>query len=322
MNKPPVDSRSQVGQSSRDTGERLVYVMPEEILKGSWDNQVSLRELLGIIWRGKWLIVAMTAAFAALSVAYALLATEWYRAEVLLVPAEERTTPSLAGQLGELAALAGVSVGGGDATEAIATLRAREFARGFIEDYALVQVFFANEWDGAASRWRGQDPAEWPDVRDAVRYFHDKVLRVSVDRQSGLVTLAIEWTDPEVAAEWAAALVHRLNTKLRDRALSEAQVNVAYLQEELAQTTVVTLQQSISRLLESEMQKLMLARGSDEFAFRIIDQTGPPKFRERPKRRIIAVFGTMLGGVLGVIAVFFAHALRSDELSMTSEVQS
>jgi hypothetical protein len=76
------------------------------------------------------------------------MAREWYRAEVLLAPADEKDSASLGGQLGGLAALAGVRVGsGGESAEAIAVLRSREFAREFIEDFDLLTVFFADEWD-------------------------------------------------------------------------------------------------------------------------------------------------------------------------------
>ena len=294
--------------------QRLVYVMPEGMYPGD-DRQISLRELWDILWRGKWLIVAMTVVFAALAVVYALLATEWYRADVLLAPSEERSTPALGGQLGGLAALAGVTVGGGDSAQALAALRSREFAREFIEEYSLLPVLFADEWDEQAQRWRASDPEDWPDIRDAVRFFHRAVLKVSEDRQTNLVTLGIEWKDPEVAAEWANVLVQRLNQRLRERALREAEANVAYLQQELAQTTVVTLQQSIGRLLESELQKLMLARGNEEFAFRIMDPAQAPKERLRPKRSLIAVVGTMLGGMFGVFLVFLLHAVRGNEPS-------
>ena len=294
--------------------QRLVYVMPDGVFPGD-ERQVSLRELWSILWNGKWLIVAATVVFAVLSVVYALLATEWYRADVLLAPSEERSTPALGGQLGGLAALAGVTVGGGDSVQAVATLRSREFAREFIDEFSLLPILFADEWDEEAQRWRAADPEDSPDIRDAVRFFHEAVLKVSEDRQTNLVTLGIEWKNPDVAAEWANVLVQRLNLRLRARALREAEANVAYLQQELAQTTVVTLQQSIGRLLESELQKLMLARGNEEFAFRIMDPAQAPKERVRPKRALIAVVGTMLGGMLGVFLVFLLHAVRGSESS-------
>jgi LPS O-antigen subunit length determinant protein (WzzB/FepE family) len=55
----------------------------------------------------------------------------------------------------------------------------------------------------------------------------------------------------------------------------------------------------------------MLARGNEDFAFRIIDEASPPKVRVRPKRALIAVIGTFLGGVLGVFGVLTVHAMRS-----------
>lgn len=308
-----MDERSKPARTRDGVGERLVYVMPEQGLVGPAGDEISLRELWSILWTGRWWIIAVTALFAMAAVAYALLASEWYRAEVLLTPADEKATTSLGGQLGGLAALAGVNVGrGGDSAEAVAVLKSREFARDFIEDFDLLKVFFADDWDAERQRWRTDDPRKTPDVRDAVKYFHDRVLRVSEDRQTGMVSLAIEWTEPELAAEWANALVRRLNSRLRERALREAGANVAYLQAEIARTNVVTLQQSIGRLLESELQKLMLARGNEDFAFRIVDAASPPKERVRPKRTLISIIGTLLGGAVGVFSVLIAHAMRAD----------
>jgi uncharacterized protein involved in exopolysaccharide biosynthesis len=306
-NQPPTEKPSQIESVAQGSGERLVYIVPEEFVgKG---DEISLRDMWEILWRRKLLVGAITAAFAIASVLFALLQVHWYRAEVLLAPADARTAPSLGAQLGGLAALAGVSVGGDGSVEALATLQSREFARAFIEEFELLPVFFADDWDEDIGQWRGPDPAEWPDIRDAVRFFHENVLRVAEDRQSLLVTMSVEWTDPVVAAQWAEALVKRLNVRLRERALSEAESNVAYLQAELAQTNVVTLQQSIGRLLESELQKLMLARGNEEFAFRVIDAAEVPKVPSRPKRTLIVVIGTLLGGVLGVLSAFVASAV-------------
>lgn len=291
--------------------ERMVYVMPEQGFRTA-DDEISLRELWDILWRGKWLVIVLTALFAGGSVVYAMQAEEWYRAEVLLAPADEKSTSALGGQLGGLAALAGVTVGGGDSAEAVAVLESRELARNFIEDRNLLRVFFLEDWDSGAGKWLGDDPEDWPEIRDAVKYFHENILSVNQDPRSGLVTVAIEWIDPEDAADWANNLVRRLNSRLRERALAEAETNVDYLRSELNQTNVITLQQSIGRLLESELQKLMLARGNEEFAFKVIDAASPPRDRVRPKRALIAVVGTLLGGMLGVFVVFIRHAMRAE----------
>lgn len=306
------NEQDRVGQGPANPRDRLVYVMPEQFAHDTAGGEIDLRQLWRIVWAGKWQIIALTFLFASASVGYAFLATEWYRAEVLLAPADQKSPPAIGGQLSGLAALAGVSIGGGDSVDALATLRSRELALEFVRDRDLIPTFFAHKWDSAAKRWKRDDPLRRPDERDAIRFFHEKVLRVSEDRRTGLITLVIEWKEPEQAAAWAMDLVERANSRLRQRALLEAETNVAFLRQELAQTNVVTLQQAIGRLLENELQKLMLARGNHEFAFRVIDAAQPPKFRSRPQRAFVVVIGTLAGGFLGFLWVFISNALRPE----------
>lgn len=311
----PDDGDTRAENSAQEQAQGLVYVSPASIFSGASDDRISLRQIGQILWRGKATIVAAVIIFAIGSIAYALLAKEIFRAEVLLAPAEEQSAPIVGGQLGGLAALAGVNVGERTAVEALAVLQSREFARNFIEQLNLMPVFFEQHWDAANKRWKVADPAEAPDIRDGVKFFHKSILKVAEDRSSGLVTVAVEWTDPDTAAEWANVLVRRLNDRLRERALQEAETNVTYLQSELASSNLVTLQESIGRLLESELQQLMLAKGNAEFAFKILDPAVSPKQRERPKRALIAIVGTMLGGLLGVFAVLVVYAGRAGAAS-------
>ena len=305
------EGRTRPDDVAQIPAEGLVYVSPGPVFPGVSNDKISLRQIWRILWRGKGTVIAATTIFALGSIAYALLATEIYRAEVLLAPAAEQSTPMIGGQLGGLAALAGLSVGEGNDVVSLAVLQSREFARDFIEQLDLMPIFFEEEWDAEKNRWREDDPTKAPDVRDGVKFFHEEIFEVSEERRTGLVTLAIEWTDPDVAAEWASILVHRLNDRLRERALQEAQTNVAYLQSEMAKATLVTLQESIGRLLEAELPKLMLAKGNEEFAFKIVDPAVPPRERVRPKRALTAIIGTILGGLLGIFIVLVGHSGRA-----------
>jgi uncharacterized protein involved in exopolysaccharide biosynthesis len=304
-----------LSQAKHGKDERLVYVMPVENLAETSSDEISLVELAGVLWKGRGLILGVTLLFASISLAYAVLATEWYQAEVLLAPAEEKTTAAFGGQLGGLAALAGVSSGSAARFESLAVLQSRDLAREFIEEFDLLRVFFADRWDEATGSWTGDESKNGLEIRDAVSYFHANVLRVSQDRQSGLVTVSIQWTNPAIAVAWADAIVSRANAKLRERALREAETNVAYLEAELARTSVVALQQSIGRLLESELEKLMLARGNDEFAFRVVDAAAAARTPVRPKRVLIVLFGTLLGGIVAMFVVMLRHAFSSRDRS-------
>ncbi len=270
-----------------------------------------LLALAHVVWRGRWLVVVVTAAFSLASIAYALLATEWYEAEVLLAPTDARSMDGLSSQFGGLASLAGIDLDSQGTAEPIAALRSRMFVREFIEERNLLPVLYAEEWDSENSRWASDDPDERPDIRDAVRLFREDILRVSEDSKTGLVTVGVEWTDAETAVDWASALVERLNARMRQRALEEAEKNVEYLRSELKDVNVVAIQQSIGRLLETELQKMMLAKGNEEFSFRVIDPATPPKYRSRPKRTLLVITSTLLGGMLGVFAVILRRRLQA-----------
>jgi LPS O-antigen subunit length determinant protein (WzzB/FepE family) len=266
-----------------------------------YDDEIDLWQLWDTIWSGRWLIIAITSLFAVGGVTYALIAQEWFRAEVVLAPADKKGGMSGAlSQLGGLASLAGVSIGGGDNNEPLAVLKSKDFAREFITDMKLMPVLLRD--------WRGDKE---PDIRDALKFFTEQVRTVTDDKKTGLVTLGVRWKEADTAALWANEMVKRLNDRMRNQALIEAERNVAYLQKEMAATSVVSLQQSMGRVLEGEMQKLMLARGNEQFAFKVIDRATPPKLRDAPKRALIAIVATLAGGFLGILAVFLRQALRN-----------
>ena len=280
--------------------------------KGRLHGEVDLLEITRMLWVERWFVVGVALLFVCLGAAYAWLATPWYRAEVLLIPAESMTNQGLAAQLGQfggLAGLAGINLGSSDKTEPLAILKSRDFAASFIERRQLLTVLFADKWDPATQQWRSSRGRE-PDVRDAVHYFEKRVRRVSEDRKTGLVSLVIEWKDPEAAAEWANELASQINRQTRERALETASSNIAYLQSEMKATNVVSLQQAIGRLLESEMQQLMLARGNEEFAFRVIDRAMVPKRSFKPKRLVAIVGAPVVGVFLAIFILLVRESYR------------
>ena len=117
-----------------------------------YDDEIDLRELFGVLWAGSRKIIAITAVFAFVSVIYALLVPNQYKAIALLAPAQSSGggLSGALGQLGGLASLAGVSIGGGESSEAqIAQeiMKSWNFIEGFIKENDLaVEVFAAEGW--------------------------------------------------------------------------------------------------------------------------------------------------------------------------------
>ncbi len=270
---------------------------------------LNIVDVAGVLWAAKGLIVAVTLLCTLGAAVYAFLAPQWYRADVLLKPTDAKQTQGILSQLGSLsglASLAGLNLNDNRVSESIATLQSRELLGGFIQDQNLLPVLFARKWDAQAKRWKSSDPDDQPDLRDGIKYFKDHVFAVEEDKKNGLVTVQVDWKDPKIAAQWANMLVDRVNDSMRARALALSEYNVDYLKLELTQSTVLAMQQSIGRVLESELQKLLLAKEDKEYAFKILDHAQPPRQRYWPKRPwVIAA-----AAVLGLIGAGFFAVLR------------
>jgi hypothetical protein len=213
------------------------------------------------------------------------------------------------GSLGGIAGLAGITLGAKGSAEPLGILQSRQFIGDFIRNHQVMPVLFADDFN-AAGQCRWADKSDCPDKYDAFKKFSQKVLNVATDKKTGFVHVSVEWTDPAVAADWANSLIETLNERMRQRALEEAEASVGYLKLEMEQARVVPLQQSIGRLLQSEMQKAMLARVTKEFAFRVLDRAEAPKWRVWPKRGQIVIFAVFLAAVLSSIVVLVLNNVR------------
>ena len=270
--------------------------------------EFTLYDFFEVLWRSKWIIALVMLVTLSLAVVYSLSATKWYRSYAVVMHADQGEGGGLTRQLGGLAALANVGGFGAEnpGEEALSVLRSRKFAAEFIRANNLLPVFAGfgndpNELDAAGNDF---------DMREAVKFFHENVLRISEDSNTGEITLSVIWIDGEEATTWAKRLVETINNRMREQALEEAESNIAFLKGEMASNTNLPLQQSIGNLLENELQSLMLARGNNDFAFRVIDPPQIPLNRVRPRRALIVGSAGVVGGVFAVFLALIVNSFR------------
>lgn len=278
-------------------------------MQSSDTYDLSLRDLLSML-RRSWVVIAvLTVVGATTAGIVAHFMRPVYRAEVLLSPAVpqggQTTLSRLAEQFAPIAGIGGVVDGGGGLAGpevSIATLKSRWLTESFIRQGNLMPLLFPEKWDEAGHRWKSIDGrTRAPAIADAVDLF-DRIRTVSLDRSTGLVTLAIEWRNPQLAADWANGLVSLVNQFLRERAIDQARRSIDFLQGELGDTKVVERQQIIYGLIESQTSEIMLANARKEYAFVVVDPAVAPlptKF-VRPRRRLLTAIGAFLGLLMGM----------------------
>ena len=222
-----------------------------------------------------------------------------YRSKVLVVPVTQMSgVGGFRNQLGGLAALAGIDLGGSGERkdEYIATLTSDGFAREFIVAEGLLPTLTAERQGIFGNLLRG---GHAPTLADAVDVFTSDVTDISVDRKTGLVTLSVDWFEPALAAQWANRMIDRVNQKLREEAVRDSARSIEYLNRELQKTDVVELRKAIFEVIENQVNNAMLANVQSEYAFKVIDQAVPSdkKHKVAPRRSVITI-ACALGGIL------------------------
>lgn len=241
-----------------------------------------------------------------------------FEAEVVMIPQEMTAGSGLLsqmGQLGGLANLVGLGPSSKGREEALAVLRSRSFVSRFIQEQGI-----AGELEKSMSRSlpfvRNSAPERQIPMSDMVDFFDKSVRTVFDDKKTNAVKISITWHDPAIAAAWANAMAAQLNRDTRARAIEDAEFNIRYLTLELDSAKLVSLKNSIAELLQTEIQRLMMARGSREYAYRVVDPAVPPAHPVWPKLVPIMVLSMLVGILLAALWVIlrflaFSAAARS-----------
>jgi len=293
-------------------------------------DEIDLMELWQAIWSQKIKIILTTFVFAVAAVMYALSQPNLYKSEALLAPAEAEQgggkLAALAGQFGGLASLAGVDLGGaggGSTEEAMAILESRQFITQFVRENDLLVPLFAlqpvaftkgveispeiyneqtQQWVREVKPPYTKEPTDWE-----IHKSFKEILSVATDKTSGLITVSIEWYNPEQAQQWVTLLVEKINAHMKKRDVDEAKKSIAFIKEKINEVSLVDMQAIFYGLIESHGRTIMLAEVRDEYAFRTIDPAVVPLEKSKPKRALICVLGTLLGGMLGVLWALIGH---------------
>jgi|TARA_B110000914_G_scaffold82652_1_gene72743 LPS O-antigen subunit length determinant protein (WzzB/FepE family) len=300
-----------------------------------YDDEIDLRELFAVLWVGKIKIIAISALFAVASVIYALSVPNQYKATVLLAPAQSSggALSGSLGQLGGLASLAGVSIGGGESSEAqIAQeiMKSWSFIEGFIADNDLaVEVFAADGWskgsnelqinndvyDTQNKQWLIENEAGLVGPPSSWKLFEkfSEQLAVSEEKKSGLVSVSMEYYSPKIAKQWLDMYVSAVNAHMQQRKVAEVTNNISYLQAQIEKTSIAEMREIFYTIIEEQTKNKMVAEASPEYAFVAVSPSMVPEQKSQPKRALICILGTLLGGMLSVLLVLIMHyAKKSD----------
>jgi uncharacterized protein involved in exopolysaccharide biosynthesis len=262
---------------------------------------------LGIVralWKYKLIIAAASLAMGVVFWFLGSLLKPIYKSEAVVALVEQdgaSVSPAVSGQLGRLASLAGFNLGGTGSgrQELWAVLSSRSLYATYIGKDGLLPVLFPSGWDGAKKQWLDSDgePKVAPTLDQGIEKLRRSVLKVVLDRETGLVKISAEHTDPEIATKLVNGLISLGNEEVRAKVAGEATRSLEFLEKEMSSAQDVETRQLIAQLMQRQISTRMLTSVRADYAYKVVD----PAFRPdpdryiRPRRALYAALGLFFG---------------------------
>ena len=228
---------------------------------------------------------------------------------------------NLSSQLGSLSSIAGIDVGGTFADKTLITIEMLKSKDFFYELYnmdgILQKISAAKEYDKKSKKIIYSEDAydsknnSWvidsklgslkPSFLDAYKIYSES-FSAQQNKQSGLIILTYKHISPIFAKEFLDKIIELMNQINKEKDIVNSTRRLDYLKSSLQATNLSEVKFAISKLIEIEQKKLMMANLSDEYLLKVIDSPYVPEKKIAPKRSIVCIFITVIGVFLVLLS--------------------
>lgn len=288
------------------------------------DDEINFQEIFGIISEKVLSIIFITCISLVLSLVFAISSPNKYISSSLLASNGKNNSlsSSLSGFSG-LAGIAGISLPQQSASksdEAIERIKSYNFFNTNILPFIkLEDLLAAEDWDNYsnkvlynASVFNSEDN-KWirkakypkktiPSGQEAYKKYKE-IINISQDKNTDFILVSVEHISPNLAKNWVDLIVKNINIEMRKIDQTTSSDAIKFLNESYENTKANELKQIISKLLESQMQNLMLSSSREDYIFTIIQPAVVPEEKSSPNRLLIILLGILFGLFLGIFLV-------------------
>ena len=294
------------------------------------EDEIDLRELWETIKKGKKIIFLTMIVIVSLTFVYVLKMPNSYKSEAILIPTA--TEGNNLGGLGGLAAMAGVSLGGGSMTPDIAfnsLLNNYGFMKAFVEKNGIYNYYSRDDFDanyvfalgyrGLYELFKGEKKEDEIDKEKEIYNLITKKIQknfsISSDKKSGLITISYTDYDREYAAKMVNMFLKDASAYLVENGLKHIDNRLKYFEKEMSKVEAFELRQALSQMISQILKEKVMMKSKQYYQCDLL--TAPEvayiKDKAKPKRGLILVVAFITSIILGIFIVFFLNFLKNDE---------
>ena len=287
----------------------------------AFEDEITIREIVSVLWNGKFIIFSITAFFAITAIIVSLSLTNHYTSESLLISRDKQESGM---DLSGLASLAGVDISsqGASLNKVIDIIQSREFVKRLISyddvlpstmaaksyDLSTKKLSFDPElYDDASQTWVRDAPANRGVVPSHIETHkeYSEIISITKDRLTGHVSIKVEHISPVFAYDLLSLVIEEANNVYREIDIDGASRALTYLNQELSASPQLELKKSITNLMEVQLETKMMASIHDDYVLMTLEPPFIPERKSGPVRSLIVILSTISGGLLSLMVVLF-----------------
>ncbi|MGB5989333.1 MAG: Wzz/FepE/Etk N-terminal domain-containing protein [Marinifilaceae bacterium] len=308
--------------------------------KNTEEFEIDLVEVIKKLYKNRKLISIITGVFMVFGLIYAFSVTPIYKATLTMYPADGEGSKK--GGLMSMASSFGMNVGGSKETYNVEdVIKSRTIAK-----EVVLHKWKTNKFSEPVSllEFSGK---EIQDTAKAIYYSiesYSDMVNVETNKETGLMTLSIESVDPLLSAEIANYLGVAVTKYVQENQGVKAKRNITHIckrldevskelvkaeenvkdyklnnrdsysvqaQLELARLSrVLQIKQGVFLTLSQQKEIAEIEKIKKAPVINILDKAEVPLFKIKPRKSLICVIFTFLGGMMGVLFVLIVPFIK------------
>ena len=296
---------------------------------------INMGSIIDLLLEKSKMILSITLLFALASVIYALSQNNIYKSHATIYvedPSGTKFSGGVSSGLSSLASIAGFSIDSGNKKEdkvqlVITMLKSYKLAENLLEYDEILPSLLATKkiekltgeiifnqkiYNSNLQKWLDKNGnfIPGPSAADIYKAL-GKSLKASYSKRTGFLTVSFEHESPEFSRFLLQFILRNIDNSIRDRDESDAKSAISFLKKELEIIETGELRAAVSALIQSELQKIVLAKRDTTYIFKYIQPPFIPFEKDRPSRAMISIMGTILGFIISCLISLFLNTRKS-----------
>jgi LPS O-antigen subunit length determinant protein (WzzB/FepE family) len=299
------------------------------------EDEIDLRELFSTIWANKWKLIFISLLITSFAVIYAITKPNSYTSKTILIM-KEQSKPSIGGSAAALAAMAGVSLGGGSGLDVASLFKQLisdyAFNKYVINKYNLLNKLSEENIDkNMVYILNGREMSK--DIKDFLSSKKEQtsiskedlifntykkikdIISTSTDKESGAITLSATLEDRFLAKDLVNIYLKEMSEYIKRLDLKEINEQEAYYNSELDEADSIELRKNLADLLSALTKKKVLSQAGEFYMVKQLTKAEVPyiKDKTKPKRALIVIVAFITSIIIGIFMIFFGQFLKNTE---------